>query len=81
MTKIDQLQLGDKVRIPGYGEFMDGVVSQITDSDVTVLRPYMVSEDFSYTGGVICYTGLETISYQKSSDARLIVLRVGGKLR
>jgi hypothetical protein len=34
-------------------------VKQVTDKEVTLFRPYTHTADFSSTGGVICYVGIE----------------------
>ena len=58
--KISELKLGDRVRtgLP-YEAFRDSVVEQIKDGNIKFFRPYVHTADFSYTGGVICYTGIE----------------------
>lgn len=59
-----ELQLADTVTRQGT----DGLVTvkQLTDTDVTFFRPYTHTGDFSYTGGVICYVGIETWTEQRS---------------
>ncbi len=64
--KISELQLADIVEV-FEGPFGTGIVRQIDKEFVTVFRPYGTTADFSYTGGVICYTGTEEIKYPVTS--------------
>jgi hypothetical protein len=70
-AKISELELGDTVKLFD-GPFGWGVVRRITDTLVTVFRPYAITADFSYTGGVIPYVGIEEVSYS-ISDTQLEV--------
>ena len=49
-------------------------VKQIKDNEITFFRPYTQTGDFSYTGGVICYIGVEewTESVDSSSEWTLL---------
>lgn len=67
--KYNQLQLRDVVGLFPQDDptgqsmsFRTAVVIQITDKDVTFYRPYAVTEDFTYTGGVIPYVGIEVFT-------------------
>ena len=66
-VKIRDLKLADVVGLGEY-PFSDAVVKQIKDGCVTVFRPYAITADFSYTGGVIPYIGIEEIIYYQSDD-------------
>lgn len=85
MTKklvgVESLNLGDVVRL-GPGPFMDAVVKKITYDGhglaVTVERPYMSSEDFSYAGGVIVTIGHEDVTYL---SGELELIQAKGPLR
>lgn len=65
MTKIQarELNLGDTIRPNdpnAYGDYMIKQIKQIDDRvEITAYRPYAHHNDFSYTGGVICYVGIE----------------------
>jgi hypothetical protein len=61
MLKADELQLGDVVEL-FEGPYGCGTVKQIKDGMITFFRPYTATADFSYTGGVICYVGIEESS-------------------
>jgi len=52
-----ELQLADQVSRPGTLGIV--AVKQIQDGIVTFFRPYTHTADFSYTGGVLCYVGIE----------------------
>lgn len=60
------LRLGDTVKVFD-GSFGTGIVKQITERDVIVFRPYGTCSDFACTAGVICYTGIEEVSYPINS--------------
>lgn len=64
LCKAAELQLGDTVDLFDSGPFGSAVVTQIKDGFVHVFRPYCVTTDFSYTGGVIPYIGTETMVFQ-----------------
>ena len=91
----EQLNLGDIVRLGGddierlygVGAFMDAIVKRIDNDEssltygVVVERPYMQSEDFSYTGGVIVYTGHEDIVLSFGSAKKVILVQKGRELK
>ena len=58
------LQLADQVERVGTLGVV--TVKMLTDDSVTFFRPYTHTGDFSYTGGVICYVGIETWTEQRS---------------
>jgi len=63
LVKMQDLELGDTVTRKEEGQgitkYSHMTVRNKTDKEITFFRPYVVSEDFSYTGGVICYIGIE----------------------
>lgn len=59
---VRELQLADIVEL-FEGPFGTGVVRQITDDAVILERPYGVTGDFSYTGGVPYSVGNEKCTY------------------
>jgi len=72
-----QVVIGDIVRMDvesdrGYG---DMTVYQITDKDVHLYRPYVVTSDFITSGGAIPYIGIEDFSIARSDHHTLILLR------
>ena len=72
--KPRDMQLADVITCtPGHA-FTTGIVKRITDASVTIFRPYAVTADFSYTGGVICYTGVEEFVLPRDSDAEYELL-------
>lgn len=71
---IQQLQLADVIEL-FEGPFGTGVVRQITADEVIIERPYGVTADFSYTGGVLYSTGVEECRYQLS-DKRPFTFKV-----
>ena len=76
-TKIcpRDMQLGDTVRYTPFGSAWNiAIVKQVTADEVTLFRPYGTTADFSYTGGVICYVGIETCTVPRNSDAQYELL-------
>jgi hypothetical protein len=67
-AKVTELQLADTVEL-FEGPFGTGTVRQITEDQVIIARPYGVSGDFSYTGGVLFSVGVEECRYLLSSNA------------
>jgi hypothetical protein len=62
MTKIKakDLKLADVIStLPGDHPFSTAIVTQVKDGAVKLFRPYALTADFSYTGGVIPYIGTE----------------------
>lgn len=58
------LRLGDKIITAAKPEenpnpYSDCTVIKIDETGVTVMRPYVHTSDFVYTGGVIGYIGIE----------------------
>jgi hypothetical protein len=60
--KVTELRLADVVEL-FEGPFGTGVVRQITADEVIIARPYGVTGDFSYTGGVLFSVGVEECKY------------------
>jgi hypothetical protein len=78
MVELKDLKLGDVVRLDlqAYG---DATVRKINaDGTVVVFRPYVHSEDFSYTGGVICYIGTEDVTLH---GAPVVLVKRGQPLK
>ena len=76
MLRADELQLGDVVK-SFDGPFNSSIVQKIDQErkSVKLFRPYGVSKNFSYTGGVICYTGIEEYEvWLSDKDARFELL-------
>lgn len=67
-VKVSELRLGDTVKLfDGYWCY--GIVRQIekhadNNGIVKIFRPYGTCADYSYTGGVICYVGVEECTRQ-----------------
>jgi hypothetical protein len=67
-----ELQLGDTVRISPL-PFSDAKVMRITDVDVTLFRPYVVTSDFECSEGeVIPYTGFEEYNLSLTKEVTLL---------
>jgi len=70
-AKTKDLRIGDQVRI---GDMPYGVATvKKIETHVTVFRPYVHHDNFTYTGGVICYVGFE--EFMLTDDSEVIVLR------
>ena len=53
-----ELQIGDTVR-DGHYEWNTKIVKKKDKENITFFRPYGTTANFTYTGGVICYVGIE----------------------
>lgn len=73
---VAELKLGDIIQC-FEGPFGTGVIQGIEGDMVKVFRPYAKTDDFSYTGGVICYTGIEHYAFWKSEKREVFVYRRG----
>lgn len=67
MTTAAELKLGDVVSTHPEDPFSTCVVRKIVDGMVHLYRPYAVTSDFSYTGGVIPYIGIEEFAIHADS--------------
>lgn len=74
-VRYADLQLGDIVRTFD-GPYGDSTVYQIADGQVHMVRPYVHTADFIYTGGVITYLGQDKFSHPANADA-VTLLRSG----
>ena len=61
-VKARDLQLADTVQTNDVSLFSFAVVTKIENREIHLFRPYATTADFSYTGGVIPYIGIETYS-------------------
>ena len=72
VIKTRELELGDVVRRADGGAtpWSTCIVVKMDDDVVTIHRPYGVTADFRYTGGVIAYTGIEvyTVDLDGATD-------------
>lgn len=70
LIKTSELQLADVVvQTPNGGTPWGAtIVTQVTDEEVSLFRPYGHTADFSYTGGVIPYVGIETYKVERDRD-------------
>jgi hypothetical protein len=77
IIKVTEMQLGDVVRpdSPANSKFADATVKNITADAVHLFRPYVQTADFSYTGGVICYIGIEEYSVHLSSPNTFLLVQ------
>lgn len=68
-ARIKELQLADVVEL-FEGPFGTGTVTQITADEVIISRPYGVTQDFSFTGGVPYSVGVERCQYLREHTDR-----------
>jgi hypothetical protein len=74
------LRLADTINLSSsQGPWTTSIVKKVTDTEVTLFRPYGTTADFSYTGGVICYVGIEEFSIPR--DYHLVTLLDRKELR
>lgn len=68
--KASQLQIGDTIQLD-LPEWNSAIVKNIdADGRIQLFRPYGTTADFTYTGGVICYIGIE--EYYRAPDANVM---------
>jgi len=83
MVPFDEVSfgLGDVVSF-GWKDGWDQATVNFVHPDGTVdlFRPYVQTADFSYTGGVICYIGIDTDN-KKVDPSKLKLIRKGKPLR
>lgn len=74
------ITLGDIVKLRGSGNtYSEGTVKKVNeDGTFVVFRPYVHTADFSYTGGIICYVGIE--EYTTDEDS-VDLVKKGPKLK
>ena len=67
------LRLGDVVNTAVTAEpYNDATVKNIDGDKITVVRPYIHTSDFTYTGGVLPYIGYEEYTIFGSSPVRVV---------
>lgn len=66
------LRIGDKVQAFD-GPFGSAIVTNVTETDVMLFRPYGTSEDFLCSGGVIPYIGIEQFSLSRSAGGEFTI--------
>ncbi len=75
---VKDLRLGDAVRL-SLQKFSDATVYRINEEKkcVDVWRPYVHTSEFSYTGGVVPYIGIEDFSI--SFEQKVFLVERGGE--
>lgn len=70
-----ELRLADVVLLERINAYHTATVKNIkSDGTITLFRPYTQTADFSHTGGVICYIGVEEWSFIPRAEERFTVL-------
>jgi len=74
-VKYSELRLRDVVDLES-GDYSIATVVQITeDRGIKFFRPYVMTSDFSYTGGVIPYIGFEEFHTPVYKDKEITLVR------
>jgi hypothetical protein len=73
-VKARDLRLADTINLDNVIPWGYAIVKQIKDGEVTLFRPYGTTADFSYTGGVIPYVGIDEFKVSLNSDREYIVV-------
>lgn len=80
LAESREIGLGDVVSLGWTDGYDNATVCKVNeDGTVNLFRIYVHTNDFSYTGGVICYVGTETVEHVVPS--RLRILRKGPPLK
>jgi hypothetical protein len=69
-----ELRLADVIQLEAINAYHTATVKRIEHGSVTLFRPYVQTEDFSYAGGVICYIGIEQFIINPRPDETFLVL-------
>lgn len=69
---ISELCVGDVIKL-SHDPFGTAIVKNVTETEVTFFRPYGTTADFTHTGGVICYVGIEEFSLPRSRSDKFHV--------
>lgn len=80
VVKTNELQLGDRIMrfLDSNEPDLEGgvtTVKQIADGNVSMFRPYTHTADFSSTGGVICYVGIEEYNVEVDRDIQWLLIQ------
>ena len=79
-VEMFKLELGDVVRIRSGAAYSHATVRQVKDGCVTFFRPYVHLGDFSHTGGVTPYVGIEEwIGFV--TDGKIFLVECGPDLK
>lgn len=72
-VKASDLRLGDIVRFADDRKpYQDFTVNNIEEDCVHVVRPYIHTLDFSYTGGVPWHIGVEHFTINKTQEVEIV---------
>jgi hypothetical protein len=71
LVTAGDLSLGDIVST-SHGPFDSCVVTKLAPEGIHLFRPYAITSDFSYSGGVIPYVGHETYVLSRTSPVTLL---------
>lgn len=69
-----EMQLGDRIQCYEDPCFSTGIIKSIDSHYVHIFRPYGTTAEFSYSGGVICYIGIEEYSLSRTSQLKYRLL-------
>jgi hypothetical protein len=80
-VSANELRLADTILATSGGRMPwdTCIVSKVTDTEVKLFRPYGTTADFSSSGGVICYIGIEEFTIPR--DTREVTLLNRKELR
>ena len=74
--KASELKLADTVRTTeGDVPWACGTIVQVSSNTVRIFRVYGITADFSYTGGVIPYIGVEEYDINKDDTEYFVFSR------
>jgi hypothetical protein len=73
LAQSREIGLGDVVSLGWNDGYDNATVCKVhEDGTVDLFRPYTHTADYSYTGGVICYVGIERCDRVDPSRLRLL---------
>ena len=74
LVKPRELECADVVETSPDGPWNYAIVKKVTETQIFLFRPYGTTSDFKYTGGVICYIGIDEYAIERSDERPLMLL-------
>lgn len=72
--KSSDMRLADTIQFYD-GAYGTATVKKINEKTLLLYRPYVITQDFSYTGGVICSVAIEEITIPLDETKYVIYAR------
>ena len=67
-----ELKVGDRVRLDSLSEWNTAIVRNVEEHGIRLFRPYGSTSGFTYSGGTICYVGIEDFLCSRNAPFTLL---------